>query len=259
MEVLISCMNASPLEIIQKTGICSDVVIVNQCNEECKSKILLDDRKNHAIIINTRERGLSRSRNMAIRNATADICLLCDDDEVLEPSYVDNIVKVFEENKDADLITFKLEYSNKKYPHKKKNIGYLAALKVSSVQIAFRRKRIIDNNLWFNEQLGAGTGNGAGEENKFLFDCLDAGLKILFFPINIGKVLDSSKSSWFEGYNNHFFENRGWSNKIIFGTFYACLYDLYFSLFKFPLYKNENSFFKSLFYQLKGTFKNKKI
>ena len=50
-------------------------------------------------------------------------------------------------------------------------------LRVCSCQITFKRASIIDNKLIFDVKLGAGTGNGAGEENKFLLDCYDKGLK----------------------------------------------------------------------------------
>lgn len=218
MEVLLSCMSSSPIDIVKRTNVVSDITVVNQCSNDYISKICTENGY-RLQIIESSDRGLSKSRNMAIRYASSDICLLCDDDEILYDNYANLIESAFEENPDADLIAFALDYSDKKYPKKKKKIGYLNALKISSVQITFRRNAIIENKIVFDERLGAGTGNGAGEEQKFLYDCIKAGLNIIFLPIYIGKVIRDSSSSWFHGYTKEYFFNRGWVHKIIFGLF----------------------------------------
>ena len=209
MEVLLSCMSSSPIDIVKRTNVVSDITVVNQCSNDYISKICTENGY-RLQIIESSDRGLSKSRNMAIRYASSDICLLCDDDEILYDNYANLIESAFEENPDADLIAFALDYSDKKYPKKKKKIGYLNALKISSVQITFRRNAIIENKIVFDERLGAGTGNGAGEEQKFLYDCIKAGLNIIFLPIYIGKVIRDSSSSWFHGYTKEYFFNRGW-------------------------------------------------
>ena len=216
MEVLLSCMSSSPIDIVKRTNVVSDITVVNQCSNDYISKICTENGY-RLQIIESSDRGLSKSRNMAIRYASSDICLLCDDDEILYDNYANLIESAFEENPDADLIAFALDYSDKKYPKKKKKSGYLNALKISSVQITFRRNAIIENKIVFDERLGAGTGNGAGEEQKFLYDCIKAGLNIIFLPIYIGKVIRDSSSSWFHGYTKEYFFNRGWVHKIIFG------------------------------------------
>ncbi|MFR8553421.1 MAG: glycosyltransferase [Bacteroides cellulosilyticus] len=204
MEVLLSCMSSSPIDIVKRTNVVSDITVVNQCSNDYISKICTENGY-RLQIIESSDRGLSKSRNMAIRYASSDICLLCDDDEILYDNYANLIESAFEENPDADLIAFALDYSDKKYPKKKKKIGYLNALKISSVQITFRRNAIIENKIVFDERLGAGTGNGAGEEQKFLYDCIKAGLNIIFLPIYIGKVIRDSSSSWFHGYTKRVF------------------------------------------------------
>lgn len=204
MEVLLSCMSSSPIDIVKRTNVVSDITVVNQCSNDYISKICTENGY-RLQIIESSDRGLSKSRNMAIRYASSDICLLCDDDEILYDNYANLIESAFEENPDADLIAFALDYSDKKYPKKKKKIGYLNALKISSVQITFRRNAIIENKIVFDERLGAGTGNGAGEEQKFLYDCIKAGLNIIFLPIYIGKVIRDSSSSWFHGYTKEYF------------------------------------------------------
>ena len=47
---------------------------------------------------------------------------------------------------------------------------------------------IIKSKLHFDVLLGSGTGNGAGEENKFLIDAYNAGLSIFYYPLEISSL-----------------------------------------------------------------------
>lgn len=256
LEILISCMHQSDASIIKRTNIQTDVVVVNQCSTVAQKAFEFSNefgKTCRALFINTNERGLSRSRNMAIRNASADICLFCDDDEYLDSNYSEIILSEFEKNASIDVIAFIIDRPRKNYSKNRSKVGYLKALHISSVQIAFRRSKILSKNISFNEKMGSGTGNGSGEEIKFLYDCLHAGLKILYVPISIGRLV-SEDSQWFSGYDKTYFINRGWANKMIFGTFMASLYNIYFSIAKYKLYRTNVSFVKSLYYQFNGTF-----
>ena len=85
LEVLISAMNQNDLSIADRSLCDSDVLIINQTN---KNSFCEADRDfGHIRMLSTTERGLSRSRNMAINMARADICLFCDDDEILDKNY----------------------------------------------------------------------------------------------------------------------------------------------------------------------------
>ena len=258
LEVLISCMNQKNMDLIKRSNIQIDVVVINQCSINKRYKYSFSDRFGNecrAFVIHTSERGLSNSRNMAIFNAKGDICLLCDDDEVLVDNYVDIIIRAFNDYPDIDIFAFIVNAPHKQlYSKREKNIGYIGAMKISSWQIAFRRKSIIDNNIQFDESMGSGTGNGGGEEIRFLFDCLQKGLKIRYCPIKIASV-SQTDSKWFDGFTNKYFLNRGWSNRRILGLPLAWCYALYFSVKNYPKYHSDNTFWNALYYQLKGTFK----
>ena len=102
MEVLLSCMSSSPIEVVKRTNVVSDITVVNQCSNDCISKTCTENGY-RLQIIDSSESGLSKSRNMAIRYAGSDICLLCDDDEILYDNYANLIESAFKENPDADL------------------------------------------------------------------------------------------------------------------------------------------------------------
>lgn len=258
IEVLISCMHQVDASIIERTKVQSDVLVVNQCSVNKQDSFEFYNTKSElcrANVFYTIERGLSRSRNMAIKNATGDICLICDDDEILVDDYDNIIIQVFEAHPDIDIVAFIVNAPHKNsYPKKAKNVGYVGAMKISSWQIAFRRNSIVEHGIRFDEKMGSGTGNGGGEEIRFLFDCLSSGLKIRYCPIKIASVAQTD-SKWFDGFTNKYFLNRGWSNRRILGLPLACCYALYFSVKNYPKYRSDNTFWNALYYQLRGSFK----
>lgn len=262
LEVLISCMYQKDASIIQRTNIQSDVLVINQCDE---NKVEEFDFKNkrgencHARVIYTQERGLSKSRNMAIRNAKGDICLICDDDELFEDDYVNTILNAFKRYPGADIITFIVRLPRKlAYPSKEKKVGYIGAMKTHSVEIAFRRKNVIEKGIRFDEQMGSGTGNGGGEENKFLFDCLKKKIKIRLFPKIIGTVTQTD-SKWFNGFTDSFFINLGWSSRRLLGLPFSWCYALYFAIVKYAQYRSDRKFLHVLFLLFKGTLKKQRL
>lgn len=258
LEVLISCMHQIDASIIQRTKVKSDVLVINQCNADKQETFEFRNSNNEickATVLYTTERGLSRSRNMAIYNANADICLICDDDEILEDDYVETIIRAFEQHPDMDILTFKVHSPRKfSYPDREKKIGYVGAMKTVSWQVAFRRLSIVEKKIRFDEKMGSGTGNGGGEENKFLFDCLKKGLKISYIPQWIASVAQTD-SQWFKGFTNEYFYNKGWTNRRLLGLPLAWCYIVFFSVMRRKKYRQDNTFFNALYYQFKGTFK----
>lgn len=258
IEVLISCMHQTDASIIEQTRVNSNVLVVNQCDIDKQETFDFknsDDELCKATVIYTTERGLSRSRNMAIYNADSDICLICDDDETLVNDYAKIILRAFEQHPTIDILTFKVHSPRKFfYSDEERKVGYIEAMKTASWQIAFRRESIVKNKIRFDEKMGSGTGNGGGEENKFLFDCIKKGLKIQYIPEWIASVAQT-ESQWFKGFTNEFFYNKGWTNRRLLGLPLAWCYIIYFSIMRRNKYRKDNTFFNALYYQFKGTFK----
>ncbi len=254
LEVLLSCMYQEDMSIAQRTRIQSDLLIINQCDKNGMDEVT--DGVHRIRMISSTERGLSKSRNMALENACGDICLICDDDEVFEEGYKEAIVGAFEQMPEADVITFALRHPRRKFPCRRKRLGYIGALKSCSWQIAFRREKVLEKNIRFDVKMGSGTGNGGGEENKFLIDCLRSGLKLWYVPVLIATV-GQSGSQWFQGHTDRFFRSRGWVNRRLLGLAGAWAYALYYSVVKYPYYKKDNSFLHALYHQLAGTFEKR--
>lgn len=250
-QVLISCMH-SDIHILEKLNLHHDVVVINQCDVKAEKVSKFD---NHIIFIDTPTRGLSVSRNLAIKYADSEICVLSDDDEFFEPGIQEKIRDVYTSYPQADIIIFKIKDRKSKlgdYPHK---LRYFDLFKVSSWQISFRRMNIIKSKLYFDVLLGSGTGNGAGEENKFLIDAYNAGLSIFYYPLEISSLHETG-SQWFDGCNADFFYNRGATTRYILGLPLSIIYAFYYVLTHRWKYKSDISMFGALFHTLRGIYKN---
>lgn len=154
--------------------------VVNQLIENTLSSY------RHHNSISYKGRGISNSRNMAIKHATGELCLISDDDL----SYVENInsiiIDAFAKNPDCDILTFQVGVSDaslfKCYREKEFVHNILTIGKVSSVEIAFRCSSITKHGLAFDEDFGLGSTFPTGEEAVFLADSLKKGLKIKYIP-----------------------------------------------------------------------------
>lgn len=247
--------------IIERSNIQSDVVVVNQCDKNSVEEFDFENKKGekcHAKFICTTERGLSKSRNMAIRNAWGNICQICDDDEWIEDDAVEKITRAFEENPDAILIAFALkrEDIDKSYPEGKRSLGFKQILKTSSLQVTFSRNLMGNDQVWFDEKMGSGTGNGGGEENKFMLDCKRKGLKLMYYP-DVIATIKPSPSQWFKGYNEEFMENQGWASRRIMGNFIGFFYCIHYAFAHRHLYDENMTVYKAFKFLIKGYCKKK--
>ncbi len=226
-------MNQTDNSIVERSHITGDAVVINQC--DCTKYDEYPTKSGHTRMFSVTERGLCRSRNMAIANSTADICQLCDDDEVFVSDYEKRICTAYQSLPHADVIIFKMTNRKPSFPDKVQQLRFPMTAKVSSWQISFRREKLLASGVKFNELLGAGSGNGAEEELKFMLDCQRAGLKIYYVPIEIASVAQES-STWFHGFDATFFEKRGATTRYILGPVLSRLYALYYIVAKRPLY-----------------------
>ena len=140
-------------------------------------------------ILPSATKGLSVNRNIALSRATAPIVLISDDDVDYTQEGLLAIVDAFMRNSNMDIVTFRYTSSShaKYYPSAPCDLstpekGYF----VTSFEIAFRRESV-QGKIWFNENFGIGAAFPSGEEDIFLRDCLDAGLKGIYLPITIAR------------------------------------------------------------------------
>jgi glycosyltransferase involved in cell wall biosynthesis len=110
IQVLIATMfKKNKIEIIQlleNMNIDSDCVIINQCDTDNIEQV---NYKKHSIqVINSTERGLSKSRNLALQHASADIVVIADDDMRYIDGYAQIIINAYNTHPNDDILTFKV-------------------------------------------------------------------------------------------------------------------------------------------------------
>lgn len=246
IEVLISTMDRKdPKELMLKEkNIEGNVLIVNQ-----SEKRVQQFNENGIRMLSYQEKGLSKSRNRAIKNAIGDICLIADDDIQYKKGIFQEIQKVFLNHPDFDVLTFKYDNKKSKYGKLPFNHNYRTIRRVSSIEIAFRRDQVINKSIRFNELFGLGSRYISGEENIFLKDCLDKGLKIKYIPLSIAYHLhdESTGRIWSRG----LFFSKGALFFELYGKF-SYIYDLGFCIKKYFEYKEQVSFIHSLKYIFEG-------
>lgn len=239
LEILLSCVGQTDNSVVCGVKIYTDAVVINQCDKEAYEEYPTE--RGVARVYSMCERGLTRSRNAAIERSTGDVCLLCDDDEVFVSDYEKKITDAYEMLPEADVIILKMCNRTPSFSDKVMRLRFPKTLKVSSWQISFRRESIVRSGVRFDELLGAGSGNGAEEELDFLMRCERAGLQIWYVPVEIASVAQE-KSTWFCGFNEKFFYDRGATTRYILGFCVSAVYALYYVVKKRLLYRDNLSF-----------------
>lgn len=209
LEVLMSCMNQSNFTLTEKMNLTTDILIINQTNENRYDERIVNGSKQR--MISNTQKGLSKSRNELLLNMNGDIGIICDDDVVYERNYEKIILEAFEKLKDADIIVFNINRMNSKVIPRKLMTKIKKAPKYrnySSVQIVFKKESFYKNNLFFNINFGTGGKYSAGEESLLLRLANKKNLKIYEYPSIIATV-DDSTSTWFKGYTEKFFYDKG--------------------------------------------------
>lgn len=239
IQVLLSCMHQADMSIVNKSNLQNvPTIVVNQCNVQTEQHKKIGK---YLLWIDSPTRGLSVSRNLAIKNTTADACVIADNDELFEENLPHIISKGYALCPQADVLIFTVGNRPIKFGNKPRKLKKWELLKINSVRTTFKRESIIKNGISFDILLGSGTGNGPGEENKFVLDCYNKGLQIYFVPLKIATVIDIH-SNWFHGYDKQFFYNRGKTTRYMFGFWFALVYGVYFLVAKYKIYRKTISF-----------------
>ena len=254
LDILMSCMHQENAHLIVSSGITGNAVVINQCDRD--GSRVFSNGAGRVKWLDSTARGLTKSRNLAISLSDADVCLLCDDDEIFTVDYEEKIVNAYQALPQADVIIFKMQNRPAAFSDQIQQIKFPQTMHVSSWQISFRRERILQSGVRFDELLGAGTGNGAEEELKFMMDCQRAGLEIYYVPEEIASVAQT-ESTWFAGFDQQFFYNRGATTRYILGFFAASAYAVYYVIRKRSMYRNQITPGKALCAIFRGIWENK--
>ena len=216
-QILVSCVQKDAHELAEKMNIASDAVIVSQL-EDSDYEEVFDLGEKTITAIKSTTRGVGLNRNICIERSTADIILFADEDIVYDEGYEEKVLKEFESHPDADMILFNVRvceerrtYWNSDY----KRVRWYNCGRYPAYAIAARADKLKAAGVKYSHLFGGGAKYSNGEDSLFLMDCLKAGLRLMATPTVLGEEIPRP-STWFNGYNDKFFYDRG--------VLYRCLY-----------------------------------
>lgn len=209
IEVLVAAYERNAYELPGKLNLQSDAIIGNQGME---NKIEEIDYNGHKVrLFQFQEKGVGLNRNNSLMRATADVCLFADDDMRYVDGYPKLLEEAFKRHPDADVIVFNLvEKEKKRYVITKDfRVRWHNFMRFGAVRIAAKLSKVRMNGISFHLCFGGGTEYSHGEDTLFLADCLRAGMKIYAVPVEIAELTEERESSWFKGYTEKYFHDKG--------------------------------------------------
>ena len=207
VELLVATFNENDyFDLCNRLNIRTNAVVINQVDRYAFNT--MDYNGNEVKIFECSDRGSGNSRSTALLHATADYCLISDDDMRYVDNYEAVVNEVFEQYPKADMIVFNLEGEGR-ITKKPFRVRWYNFMRFGTAKLGFRRESVIKNGIYFNSVFGAGAPNGSGEDTLFLSDCLKKGLRIVAVPVTIAKLLNTRESTWFDGYTETFLKNKG--------------------------------------------------
>ncbi len=217
LQTLISAVNKDPESLAVVMGLESDAVIVNQLIGDGAPKDISVGEKSYEFhghqihTVTMRDKGVGLSRNTALSHADAEIIQFGDDDIVYDPGYADRIISEFDAHPEADMILFNVKaqagretYWNTDYA----KVNWRNYGRYPAYAICARLDKIKESGVKYSLLFGGGAPYMNGEDSLFLHDCLKAGLAIYRTDTVLGKET-SGESTWFKGYTEKFFFDRG--------------------------------------------------
>ena len=227
LQVLLATMHQTDLSIAKTMNLSCGAVIANQADREetvCRDGIKM---------ITTATRGVGLNRNIALLAADADIVLFADDDVVYCDDMEAAVLAAFRENPKADVLIFGMDMVKggvvtERRCEKKQRLHFWNSMRFGTYRIAARRAALLRENIFFHRQFGGGCPFSAGEDTLFLKACFDRGLRVYAHDYVLGKCCKDS-SSWFVGYNEKYFYDKGVLVRRLFPRLYP-LMGLYFGL-----------------------------
>ena len=209
-EILCVTMHQKDFSKIEEMNVRSNIVYANQCDRTSYEEMQFDGHL--AKMISTQTRGVGINRNLALTYASADICLMADDDVVYSDDMEERVIAEFDRHPDADVIVFHFDSNdkNRKPPkyEKTKKWPRLARTPWGSIRIAFRLDAVRRANAWFTTLFGGGCIFPSGEDSMWIKDLRRAGLVFYVSKETIGRV-SYETSTWFTGYDDKYFYGVG--------------------------------------------------
>ncbi|NLL99829.1 MAG: glycosyltransferase family 2 protein [Treponema sp.] len=210
VEVLIATMNQNDFSLYEKMNLNTDAIIANQADSFSYEEREINGNK--VKLITTADRGVGKNRNIALLHSSGDILLFADDDVEYFEGYEQKIIDAYKKYPKADVIIFNFYLlKNGEKSIRFKGNGKVPRNEIyryGTCYISIKRDFWIKTNIYFSLLFGGGAKYSCGEDILFMHDMHKAGAKIYKTDTIIGTI-NCEKSSWFTGYNDKYFFDKG--------------------------------------------------
>lgn len=229
IEFLISTQNKVSLDFLKaifkgydltKTSI----LIVNQTQPD----MLLHSDFYNIRIVNSYEKGVAKSRNLALQNARGKIVVFTDDDVEYFQDTCQIIVDAYNSNNTPDAILFQAQKSNsellKPYANNVQDpISTMSILNCGTIEITLKTENFDPSRFKFDERFGINAAFELGDEPVFIMDLKRDGKRVLF--VNKSIVQHENITT--------ILKNSAEKNYFILGAFYKRIFPKYHKIWIF--------------------------
>ncbi len=211
LQVLIAAMGQKDFSLTEKMNLRCNGIIANQTDTNSVQSQTMP--WGTVELISTTTRGVGKNRNIALLAAEAELLLFADDDVCYYDGTLEGVKNAFAELPQADMIIFGVdilrggEITEKRHL-KTRRLHLWNAMKYGTYAIAVRRSVLQRNNIWFHTGFGGGCVYGSGEDSLLIRECLKKGLRLYSHSYVLGTCC-KDVSSWFTGYNEKYFFDKG--------------------------------------------------
>lgn len=209
LEVLVATMGQTDCSLVEKMNIKTSAVIANQCGRWNYE----ESYRGRVRMLSTDTKGVGINRNLALQLAKADILLFADDDVTYYDGSLQGVKDAFRQFPDADVIFFGIDMTRdgEVFDRRRNKAGRIHlwnSLRYGAARMAIRREAALKHRLAFSTLFGGGCRYSSGEDTIFIRDCFRAGLRVYAHELVLGACAKDS-STWFSGYNEKYFFDRG--------------------------------------------------
>ena len=207
--MLISGMNLDTTHVAENRKLEADAIVINQTDSFGFEEYQYNNR--NIRVYSFIEKGVGLSRNNALLRADGDIVLFSDEDIVYNEGYAKAVLDAFEANPDIDMIFFNFDVAEDRQTYhieKKGRIRSYNCGRYPTYSLAVRREVLHKKGITFSLLFGGGAKYSNGEDSLFIKQCIKSGMKALALPITLGCEVPRP-STWFNGYTDKFFYDRG--------------------------------------------------
>lgn len=223
LQLLVSAVKQDVHALAKKMDLQTESIIINQCDENKYEEF--EYQGSRIRCYHFAERGVGLSRNNALMRADGDICLFSDEDIVYRKGAAKAVTDAFAEHPEADMLLFNIKVQPSRRTYWTENFHRVHLYncgRYPAYSFALRTGKLHEKNLTYSLLFGGGAKYSNGEDSLFVSDCIRAGLKVYAIPVEIGEEVPRP-STWFDGYHEKFFYDRGVLYHALYGRLAALM------------------------------------